>query len=233
MELAKSTETLRGDGEAMAAVAAEAPTADVPGCPGWTIADLTAHTGTIHLWVTRMVSTRSQERLSRRDLPAPPDDPAELPAWFRSGLIDLLTAFEGADLDAPRYSFGADRSARFWLRRMIQETAVHRWDAESATGRATALAPELAADGIDEFHDVFVPLRPPVEEEGGLDLRATDRGTRGTAWTFPAPGGGTAAAEGTASDLLLFLWGRVGPDRLTVTGGDDAVLTRWQEAVRL
>ena len=230
MEPARSTETLRADGEAMAAVAAEAPTRDVPGCPGWTVADLTAHTGTIHRWVTRMVSTRSQERLSRRDLPPPPDDPAELPAWFRSGVADLLAAFDGADLDAPMYSFGADQSARFWLRRMIQETAVHRWDAESATDRSTPLPPALAADGIDEFHDVFVPLRPPVEEEGALDLRATDVGT---AWTFPAPGGGRAAAEGTASDLLLFLWGRVGRERLTVTDGDEAVLTHWQETVRL
>lgn len=42
---------------------------------------------------------------------------------------------------------------------------------------------------------------------------------------------GDVAAKGTASDLLLFLWGRVTQRPLEVYG--DATLDRWQERVRI
>jgi uncharacterized protein (TIGR03083 family) len=50
----------------------------------------------------------------------------------------------------PVWAFGEMRPASFWARRMAHETAVHRADAEIAVGRTPDLAPELAADAIDE-----------------------------------------------------------------------------------
>lgn len=40
------------------------------------------------------------------------------------------------------------------------------------------------------------------------------------------------SARGTASDLLLFLWGRVPSTALAVTG-DASLLERWQERVKI
>lgn len=39
-------------------------------------------------------------------------------------------------------------------------------------------------------------------------------------------------ARGTASDLDLFVWGRVPPSALEVTG-DASLLERWQERVKI
>ncbi|HWB72304.1 MAG TPA: hypothetical protein VG452_08795, partial [Egibacteraceae bacterium] len=104
-----------------------------------------------------------------------------------------------------------------WRRRMAHETAVHRWDAEAAAGRARPLDAELAADGIDEYFTVF--LRAPQPSYGG---------PRGTLHVHRLDGPGEwlvhlrpgmpvvergharadAALRGTASDLLLVLWRR-------------------------
>ena len=45
-------------------------------------------------------------------------------------------------------------------------------------------------------------------------------------------GDADVTARGTASDLLLFLWGRVPPSALDVHG-DRLLLERWQERVKI
>ena len=42
---------------------------------------------------------------------------------------------------------------------------------------------------------------------------------------------GDVAARGTASDLMLLVWGRIPPERVDVFG-DAALLTRWQELTK-
>ena len=66
----------------------------------------------------------------------------------------------------PVWAFGRLRPASFWGRRMAHETAVHRADAELATGREPAFAPDIAADAIDEWLGF---LSGPVN--GGPDPR--------------------------------------------------------------
>jgi hypothetical protein len=95
---------------------------------------------------------------------------------------------------------------------------------------------ELAADGVGELLEVF--LAPfldggPVGGRGeSLHLHATD--TEGEWQLRLLPAGvevgwgharGDAAATGTASDLLLFLWGRGQADRLE-RHGDPTLLPR-------
>ena len=54
----------------------------------------------------------------------------------------------------------------FWARRQAMETTVHRVDAESALGRCTPLAPDIALDGIDEFLTGFLPRsRTPLHAD--------------------------------------------------------------------
>jgi uncharacterized protein (TIGR03083 family) len=102
---------------------------------------------------------------------------------------------------------------------------VHAWDAEAALGRPGALDPVLAADGIDEVLSGFVPRGvrlgrlPPLPD--AVRLVAGD-----ATWAL-GEGDPAGEVDGTASDLLLLLWGRLDAtdaDRFTVTGDTDAVL---------
>jgi hypothetical protein len=112
--------------------------------------------------------------------------------------------------------------------------AVHRWDAEAAAGRPTAIESKLAADGINEVLDSWLPAgrrKGPTDLHGVVHLVATDASyewfvrLRGegvalldTGTIFDGDHHARAEATGTASDLLLTLYGRLGPDVLQLTG---------------
>ena len=129
----------------------------------------------------------------------------------------------------------------FWSRRVAHETAVHRWDAQAAAGAPEPVDVRLAVDGIQEMFDLLT-ARPGHERVRGdgetIHLHCTD--TDGEWLVRLTPQGvavtrehakGDVAARGTASDLLLLLWGRVPPDRVEVFG-DASLLARWQELAR-
>ena len=66
---------------------------------------------------------------------------ADLAAAYDAGLDALVAALAATDPDEPVWNWSpthAAAPARFWFRRMAQETAVHRWDAEAAAGTAVA-----------------------------------------------------------------------------------------------
>jgi uncharacterized protein (TIGR03083 family) len=229
---------LRADGAALADAADRGLDPAVPACPGWTVADLVLHTGMVHRHKLEIV----RGRLARPPRPWPPPPPAreELLDWYRRGLDELATALAETDPLTGVWTFHqADRTVGFWRRRMAQETAVHRVDAESAHGDPAPVPADLAADGVDEVLDVFLAPFCRREAVGGhgetLHLHATD--AEGEWQLRLLPGGvevehghgkGDAAARGTASDLLLFLWGRLPAARLE-TFGDPAVLARTRE----
>ncbi|MDQ4024964.1 MAG: maleylpyruvate isomerase family mycothiol-dependent enzyme, partial [Actinomycetota bacterium] len=152
----------------------------------------------------------------------------------------LLDATDDA---APAWSWAGDNRAGFWRRRTTLETLVHRWDAENATGEASPLDPELAADGVDEILFVFM-VRDGDTVYRGTPLHVTIAASdTSSEWTLeladgepphPSRGRGTATAgsialSGTAEDLLLFLWGRRGPDSVAWEGAeaDVAALIEW------
>jgi len=234
---------LHDDATALGTAAARAPAAAVAPCPGWVAADLVAHTGQLYQWVDAIVGAGG-ERVTRRTLPpGPPADPEgidRLVEWQRQTLQQMLSRLGEADPDQPAWNFGAsgDHRVGFWCRRMANETAVHRWDAQSAAtpGTVGPIAPELAVDGIDEY---FAEFLPPKLEPGGVDgiggslhLHATD--VTGE-WWLDLTGGAVeprrehakadAAVRATASDLLLWLWNRVPatPDRFEVFGRRDTI----------
>lgn len=236
-------ELLGADGAELAATAARDLGASVPGCPEWDVSALVAHTGSIHRWVTEIVRTRARERLSRRGLAAPPEGP-DVIGWYRQGLDALRDALgeAGPEVEVWNWTEPPAAPARFWFRRMAQETAVHRWDAQSASADPAPVATDLAVDGISEILETFLPLTAAAGGSptigGSLHVHTTD--TEGE-WTVrPAGdtleverghGKGDAALRGPASDVLLALWGRPTLDRVEVFG-DDAVVTRWRELVR-
>jgi uncharacterized protein (TIGR03083 family) len=235
--------SLRADGAALAAAARRGLDADVPACPGWTVADLVGHVGIIHAWVTETLRTRAQRRI-RREAMGPPPGPDALVDWFEAGVGVVASELAEVDLDEPIWNWApAPKVAAFWPRRMAQETAVHRWDAESAHGVQAPIDTALAVDGIDEVIRMFL-ARDAMDNKdltlgGALHLHTTDADgewlvemSDGEVRVRNEHGKGDAAVRAPASDLLLFLWGRT-PAASVEVFGDNAVVDRWAEAIGL
>jgi uncharacterized protein (TIGR03083 family) len=142
------------------------------------------------------------------------------------------------DLPAWNWSVQPHR-AIFWHRRMAHETAVHRWDAQVSVGLPEPVNTALAVDGIDEVLDSFLPAgrrKGPTDLKGVVRLEARDAENhwavriRGEgislldidSW-FDAEPHAQAAAMGSASDLLLALWGRIPLNVLTIQGDPQLV----------
>ena len=217
----------------------EVLSAGVPSCPGWTVGDLVRHLGSVYR------RYRVYGGSGRADEPWPPlAVPADAPsatdeqvvAWFRGELTQLDAFFEALEPDRPAWNWAPQtKTAAFWHRRGAHETAVHRWDAQLATGLAEPLESKLAGDTVAEALDTFLPAgrrRAPASVSGLVHLVATDLGHE---WYLRLRGEGVAlldtdtlldddshparaAASGTASDLALFLWGRVNVDVVETVG---------------
>jgi uncharacterized protein (TIGR03083 family) len=231
-------QAVRSDGGALAAAAGRGLDPPVPACAGWTVADVVLHTGMVHRHKLEIVRGRLAEPPSPWPPPAP--ERSELLGWYEQGLGELLTVLDDADPETRVWTFHRpDQTVAFWRRRMAHETAVHRVDAESAHDDPRPVPAALAADGVDELLEVFLAPHSEGEPVGGrgesLHLHATDTEGEWRVRLLPAGveverghGKGDAAAAGTASDLLLFLWGRAKADRLE-TFGDPALLQRTRE----
>ena len=231
---------LRRETAAIAAIQPRDLQASVPSCPGWTVADVVAHTGWIHRFVTKTIEAQPEGQVRREDVASGPEDPGLLLAWFAEGAEALADRLEALDPDHPVETWRGRQPGRFLIRRMAQETAVHRWDAASGSDSPRPVAADLAADGIEEIFEVYVPGRFDFEAFGGagetIHLHAVDVGTE---WLLTIDGDrlswrrdrgkGEASVSGDASDVLLLLWSRLPPARLDVSG-DSGLLDRWQAA---
>jgi uncharacterized protein (TIGR03083 family) len=226
--------------------AAAALEAAVPSCPGWDVSDLVWHTGEVHRFWTAVVRHGITEVSQIDALYAEPERPPadELLGWFDEGAADLLVALSTADLAAPVWTWTGPRTAGWVLRRMMHETAVHRWDAESAVGSPTPIDTAVALDGIDEFLDLMYPHRLPdaAPVGGSVHLHTTDESEVHGEWlVVEGPDGdivtrehakGSCALRGAASDLLLVLWRRLPLSAADVVG-DAAVAERFVGRARL
>ncbi|WBP85015.1 maleylpyruvate isomerase family mycothiol-dependent enzyme [Kitasatospora cathayae] len=231
----------------VAAVRQADPALPVPTCPGWTLADLVRHTGSVQRWFTVLLHQRIQEPPRSRDVDLRlPERPEEYPDWLAEAAEQATAAFAEGDLDAPMWAWGADQHARFWVRRMLFETFVHRVDAELALGLKLDVDPVLAADGVDEFltNLPFAAFFAP----GTAELRGEDRTIRfartdgeGDWLVRLRPDGfglddtdddtGTAAdatVRAPAAELLLLLYGRLDRTAAGVeVSGDEELLAHW------
>jgi uncharacterized protein (TIGR03083 family) len=223
-----------------------APETPVPSCPQWTVAELVTHTGAIHRWAAQMVRDLAQERLDRSTLDLGlPGDPSGYADWLAAGAEPLVAALTAADPGAPMWAWGADQHARFWMRRMVHETVVHRVDAELGAGREPHVDAALAADGIDELLENLpsaVSFRPRVAELQGsgeaIALQSTDGdahwlvrlGAGGFTWERAVSADAAVAVAARTEDLLLLVYARLEltPDRFGVSG-DGRVLDHWLE----
>jgi uncharacterized protein (TIGR03083 family) len=222
------------------------PGVPVASCPGWTLAKLVKHTGSAQAWARTIAERQTTEMVDPRSVDLGlPDDEAAYGDWFEAGAQRLVDALHALDPDVPLWSWAGDDRAGFWSRRMAHETAVHRWDAQQAAGNGVEpIDAPLAVDGIDERFDNLpaTAARAGVTPTGNgetVHLHATD--AEGEWLVRMTPDGvdvshghakGDVAARGSASDLLLVVYGRLPVDTVNVFG-DAALLARFQELMKL
>lgn len=223
-------------GLAVAEVAAGHLDVRVAACPEWDMAGLLAHLGGVYAFVTAQVRARADAMVPAEG-PDAPAGPAVLD-WFRDAHGQVVAALRAADPGDAVWTFAGAPNAGFYQRRMMHETTVHRFDAESAVGDPAPIDPDIAVDGLDELFDVMYPRwirRTDDKPHGSLHLHRTDGEGE---WMLDAPGGelvvtrthgkGDAAVRGPAADLLLLQWQRLAPDHEALeVFGDADVVASW------
>ncbi|MFE6174317.1 maleylpyruvate isomerase family mycothiol-dependent enzyme [Streptomyces sp. NPDC056464] len=162
--------------------------ATVPTCPDWSLERLVRHTGGALRWVELMVRTRAQEEIEEEEVPlgtGPQEkgDPVALDAWLAETGEMIVATLREAGPDAKVWGWAGDLSAGFWARRMTHELTVHRADATLAAGLPYEVAPDVAADAIDEWLQIVEwaqrslpddPARELHRPGGSIHLHATD-----------------------------------------------------------
>ncbi|BEP15719.1 maleylpyruvate isomerase family mycothiol-dependent enzyme [Acidothermaceae bacterium B102] len=239
MDRVRYLELLQLDGARLRAAATRGLDADVPACPGWTVADLVRHTAEVY-----------EHKIACIQLGGSPPDPwppswpkaGEPLAWFDDAQHRLMDVLTSTDPAAPSWTWWpADQTAGFWTRRMAQETAVHRADAESASGDVSAIDTELAVDGIDEVLTLMLAGDWSEEPQPG-PTTTVDVSVGGRSWQVtmaPAEvvvgqvvGQAAARVSGDPSTLLLWLWGRAADSAVQVSG-DQAAARQLRERLAL
>ncbi|MBQ0904511.1 maleylpyruvate isomerase family mycothiol-dependent enzyme [Micromonospora sp. U21] len=219
MEPSGFLDCLADDFARLRAVAPTDLTAAVPSCPGWSVADLTRHVGEVYLHKT----------LAIRDGAEPePWPPAELATEEPLALLDrayagLLAEFAAHDPeDAAGSWYAPGQTVGFWMRRMAQETVIHRIDAELGVGAPVAPVPDdLAVDGVDELLKVFVEYAVAQWADYFTEILAGSPG-----WTYTLRTDGAAWSVRTGPGVFRVTDGAADAADVTVTGPPAAML-RW------
>ena len=200
------------------AVLARRWTAPVPGCPGWTLADLVWHLSEVqHFWAW-VVRIRAPDPSGYPEPVRRPDD--ELLGFLAAVSADLESALGGADPTERVWTWAPRQDVGFVLRRQAMEATVHTVDVEQVLGDVRPIPSDVGLDGLDEWLEVMVPgalPQGPPEDAHPVVFHAVDADAERTLFpgTKPFP---IAALTGTAGDLLLAVWRRVPLEVLTVDG---------------
>jgi uncharacterized protein (TIGR03083 family) len=226
-------------GAALAAAGRRGLDRRVPSCPEWSVTDLVGHVGAVHSWVLACLAADPDHRPPFSEIDSPPTD--GLIEWYVDVHGELGDALAASDLDRLAASWAGPVPVGWWLRRQAHEVTVHRWDGQLAHGDPEPIDPALAVDGVDEFLDVFV-RRLGVKLAGAgetIHLHATDidgewliERTPAGAQVTHGHAKGDVALRGSASDLLLLLWGRRRPGDVE-RFGDPGVFESWSEKARI
>jgi uncharacterized protein (TIGR03083 family) len=223
---------------AFRAAVASAPSLDVqvPTCPEWTLFDLVQHLGVgRRSWAATIAAGPDAPAKVLAEGVAPREREALL-AWLAESTQELLDALREA---------GPDRGCWTWwdgsqsphtcgavARHQLQEIAVHTYDAQLTVGAAEPLPDEVALDGVEEFlftcctmPDAW-PYEPAVVDYRTVEGRSWRQwcdadGLRVARLSVPDNHAGEVvdvSAEGTASDLVLQLYGRLPLDSLKLDG---------------
>ncbi|MGD0983767.1 MAG: maleylpyruvate isomerase family mycothiol-dependent enzyme [Acidimicrobiales bacterium] len=222
MDHLEHCDLLAGEVERFAVlVEAASPSMSVPSCPGWTVNDVAFHLGTVHRWAEHLVCVRAPSRIPSSEMGL--DEGPVDGKWIRQGGAALLRTLRSSDPADPMWAWGSDQHVRFWSRRQLHETLVHRFDLELARGDHPSAAADVAADTIDEFlanlaaAEYFSPKVASLRGQGeSILFRATDTGHAWTVELHPdrfevriGEQPATASLSGEAVTMSLVLYRRV------------------------
>ncbi len=197
--------------DALFGVDLEAP---VPSCPEWSVRGLIEHLGGVQRFWADTIRTGDPEQPTRVEhIPPRPAD--ELAEWMRASTELLLAALGDSADDAPCWTWwGEPRTCGAVARHQVQESAVHRWDAQSAVGTPAPIDAAVADDGVSEFLEVVVgPAASTLL--GSVSLVSEDTGGE---WIVGDQRGTRTLVRAPASDLVLLLYGRLPYTSVTVEG---------------
>jgi uncharacterized protein (TIGR03083 family) len=230
----------------------------VPTCPEWTLALLVHHIGGNLRSVEKAVRTRTTPDVADEQVPeaAGPesDNTTALDAWLADAATTFADTLRGAGPEGRARVFGFQGGTAFWARRAAHDLVIHRADAAATLGADYAVAPEMAADAIDELLQLvsdpqladsaprFADLRGSSKS---IHLHATDvepelgaewlieLGTDGFSWRRGHEKG-TVVLRGPLVDVLRVFYRRLPADseRVEVLG-EAALLHFWLERVSL
>jgi uncharacterized protein (TIGR03083 family) len=232
MDNAAMLAQLSSDGRALRAAATDLDK-PVPTCPGWTVRDAVAHTATVYAHKSTIIEG---------SLDGPPADwPPEFSYADVREFYDeqLHRVIEALRTRAPETSvwtwYEPDQTVGFWVRRMMQETVIHRADVESAMAARPDIPDEVAVDGIDELVERMLCDDDPGYYEGyspgqGQRVAVT---AAGHAWTITLgesvasfvreASDADAKVSGDAGAVLLALWTRLPYEAVDATGDESAL----------
>jgi len=230
----------------------------VPTCPDWTLAQLVRHIGgnlrTAEMAVrTGTAVVEPDKQVPERAGPAE-DDPVALDAWLAEGAARYADTLRQAGPAAEAQIWMFRRSTAFWTRRAANDLVVHRADAAGTVGADYTVAPDLAADAVDELLELIsdpqvAASSPSLAELRGpgkiIHLHSTDTetgsaaewlielGTDGFTWRHGHEKA-TVALRGPLADVLRVFYRRLPADseRVEVLG-EAALLDFWLERVSL
>jgi uncharacterized protein (TIGR03083 family) len=239
MEFPRLLDCLESDFTRLRSVVPLDPDAVVPTCPDWTVTDLTRHVGAVYLHKTACM----REGVEPEDWPPKGLADEEPLALLDRGYAALRHEFATRKPADPAGGwYVPDRTVGFLIRRMAQETVIHRIDAELGAGQPVAPIPDdLAIDGIDEMLKMFMAYGVAEWPEFFTDVLSGSPGrtyavrTDGAAWTVRTGPGTLTVADGEADSadvtvsgppaaVLRWAWNREnGESGVTVQGAPEAV----------
>ena len=221
----------------------------VPSCPDWTLKDLVEHTAMVYLHKVKATE------LGGEDMADWPPDISGRPTLdvFENAYAQLTNMFATHDpSDHSGTWYDPDQTVGFWIRRMAQETVIHRRDAELAVGDADSGRPRTrrgrhhrTARHLHRLPDPQVEqgIQPALEPSDGDSLLVDAGGARWLATIglggvevsrMQQPSDATVQVSGAPSDVLFWLWNRTSPaDGSVDVQGDDATLERLRNLLTL
>jgi len=220
----------------------------VPTCPEWTLFDLVQHLGEgRRSWAATVAAGPADAKSASQGTPAAPREREALLAWLAASTQQLLDALREAGPDRGCWTWwGTSQSPQTCgavARHQLQEITVHAYDAQLTVGAPRPLPDEVALDGVEEFLSTCCATTSAwPHEPAAVDYHATEgrswrlwlsadgaraarlpepgttSGTMSGTVSGEAPDAADASARGTASELVLALYGRMPVDSLELDG---------------
>jgi uncharacterized protein (TIGR03083 family) len=181
--------------------------AQVEHCPEWRVRDLVVHIGDVQWFWSEILENRVTDR-SQIDVGKRAKEHADPVGRFRTESARLVKAFNGADDDEHIWTwFEPLQHVGFARRRQVVEVAMHGWDASNAVGVSRPIPHDVAVLGLVEFVEVMSQEILENAAPRPIQLTCTDGPWSGVLFASSeiAP---SLTLDGTASDLLLSVWGR-------------------------